>query len=414
MSDKGPKRGRGFEEGALKIEPLTLVEGAAMIVGANIGAGILGLAYGARQAGWPILVFFLILAGILTTISMLYVAETTLRTRKTLQLSGLAEKYVGQFGSWLMFASVVINSLGCLIAYTNGSGRILSEFLGVPMAIGSLIFFVPSLVVIWFGLRATGVSEKIISTGMIVLILILVGATIVGPGINIEYLKYYNWYFGMPVFSLAIFCYISQYLVPELTRGFAAEGSNILWLPKAIVTGMAITAVLLIIVPMAAIGLTGPEKVTQVVTIAWGEALGQWAFFTANAFALCAMITSFWAVGETMLTNVVDRLGFPSERETKYRLISLALVAVPPFALAYSGWVSFVDAIYFAGAFAGAIMSVLPVMMLNRARKVGDREPEWTCGWISHPFMQGALIFFFCGAAIYAVLDILKILPHGW
>jgi len=313
-----------------------------------------------------------------------------------------------------MFASVVINSLGCLIAYTNGSGRILSEFLGVPPPVGSLIFFIPSLVVIWFGLRATGVSEKIISTGMIVLILLLVGATVLGPGIKLEYLKYYNWYFSIPVFSLAIFCYISQYLVPELTRGFAAEGSNILWLPKAIVTGMAITAILLIIVPMAAIGLTGPEKVTQVVTIAWGEALGQWAFFTANAFALCAMITSFWAVGETMLTNVVDRLGFPSERETKYRLIALALVAVPPFALAYSGWVSFVDAIYFAGAFAGAIMSVLPVMMLNRARKVGDREPEWTCGWISHPFMQGALIFFFCGAAIYAVLDILKILPHGW
>ncbi len=188
MSDKGRAKGHGFEEGALKIEPLTLTEGAAMIVGANIGAGILGLAYGARHAGWPILVFFLIFAGALTTISMLYVAETTLRTKKTLQLSGLAEKYVGQIGSWLMFASVVINSLGCLIAYTNGSGRILSEFLGVPTAVGSLIFFIPSLVVIWFGLRATGVAEKIITTGMIVLILILVGATILGPGINLEHL----------------------------------------------------------------------------------------------------------------------------------------------------------------------------------------------------------------------------------
>ncbi len=407
-------RQQGFEESALRIEPLSYMEGVAMIVGANIGAGILGLAYGARKAGWPVLVFFLILAGVFTTISMLYVAETTLRTRKPLQLSGLAERYLGQFGSWLMFASVVINSLGCLIAYTNGSGRILSSFLGIPPAVGSLLFFIPAVIVIWFGLRATGVSEKIITSGMGAMVTMLIVATIVGPGINPEYLKFSNWYYAIPVFSLAIFCYISQYLVPELARGFAAKGSNILWLPKAIVTGMVTTGLLLTIVPMAAIGLTGPDKVTQVVTIAWGEALGQWAFFTANAFALCAMMTSFWAVGETMLTNIVDRFKFPSEWDIKYRLIALALVAVPPFLIAYSGLVSFVGAIYFAGAFAGAIMSFVPVMMINKARKVGDREPEWTCGWLAHPLIQGTLIFLFCGAALYAILDALKILPHGW
>ena len=118
----------GFEKSALRIEPLTFFEGAACIFGANIGAGILGLAYGARKAGWPVLVFWLLVAGVFTTISMLYVAETTLRTRKPMQLSGLAEKYLGQVGSWLMFASVAVNSLGCLIAYTNGSGRIISSF----------------------------------------------------------------------------------------------------------------------------------------------------------------------------------------------------------------------------------------------------------------------------------------------
>ena len=37
---------------------------------------------------------------------MLYVAEATLRTTKPLQLSGLAEKYVGKIGSWLIFFSV--------------------------------------------------------------------------------------------------------------------------------------------------------------------------------------------------------------------------------------------------------------------------------------------------------------------
>src|SRR5699024_4254008 len=69
---------------ALTRTRLTLLEGIGMIVGANIGAGVLSLAFGAKNAGWPILVFWVIVAGILTTITMLYVAETTLRTKKNL------------------------------------------------------------------------------------------------------------------------------------------------------------------------------------------------------------------------------------------------------------------------------------------------------------------------------------------
>lgn len=67
---------------ALETHKLTFWEAAMIIVGANIGAGVLGLAYSARLAGWPILVFWLIVAGVFTTISMLYVAESTLRTEK--------------------------------------------------------------------------------------------------------------------------------------------------------------------------------------------------------------------------------------------------------------------------------------------------------------------------------------------
>ena len=47
------------EEGALSVKKLTFWEAAMIIVGANIGAGILGLAYSSRKAGWPILLMWL-------------------------------------------------------------------------------------------------------------------------------------------------------------------------------------------------------------------------------------------------------------------------------------------------------------------------------------------------------------------
>ena len=397
------------EEGALKVTKLTLYEAVAIIVGANVGSGILGLAYSSRLAGWPILVLWLAVAGLFTTFSMLYVAESALRTKKPLQLPGLAEKYVGKVGSVLI--SVCANSIGCMVAYTTGSGNILCTLLGLPNWAGSLLFTVPCVLVVWFGLKATGLWEKFMSTGMVVLLGIIVIASFLSGKADVSRAVYANWTYAVPLLSSAIFCYIAQYAVPELARGMRHTPKK---LPVAIILGMFITGVLLAVVPLAVLSLTGAEEVTQVATLAWGQALGTWALYTANIFALCAMMTSYWAVGGSMLTNIVDMFKLKDEKDTKTRLIAIACTVLPPFILAYAGLVSFVDAIGWAGTFGGVIMSIVPVLMLNNARKKGDIEPEWKCGWYAHPAVQGMIIVIFSLAAIYFICSMIGILPAGW
>ena len=399
------------EEGALKVTKLTLYEAVAIIVGANVGSGILGLAYSSRLAGWPILVLWLAVAGLFTTFSMLYVAESALRTKKPLQLPGLAEKYVGKVGSVLIFISVCANSIGCMVAYTTGSGNILCTLLGLPNWAGSLLFTVPCVLVVWFGLKATGLWEKFMSTGMVVLLGIIVIASFLSGKADVSRAVYANWTYAVPLLSSAIFCYIAQYAVPELARGMRHTPKK---LPVAIILGMFITGVLLAVVPLAVLSLTGAEEVTQVATLAWGQALGTWALYTANIFALCAMMTSYWAVGGSMLTNIVDMFKLKDEKDTKTRLIAIACTVLPPFILAYAGLVSFVDAIGWAGTFGGVIMSIVPVLMLNNARKKGDIEPEWKCGWYAHPAVQGMIIVIFSLAAIYFSCSMIGILPAGW
>ena len=260
-----------LEEGALKTTKLTFYEAISIIVGANIGSGILGLAYSTRLAGWPVLLLWLVVAGLFTTFSMLYVAETALRTRKPLQLPGLAEKYVGKSGSLLMFISVCANSIGCMIAYTTGSGNIICTLLGLPNWAGSLLFTVPCVLVVWFGLKATGIWEKFISTGMVLLLVLIVGAPFVSGKADASRAIYTNWTYAVPILSTAIFCYIAQYTVPELARGMRHTPKK---LPGAIMIGMFITGILLALVPLAVLSLTGADEVTQVATIAWGQALG--------------------------------------------------------------------------------------------------------------------------------------------
>ena len=396
----------------LEVKRLSFLEAVAMIVGTNIGAGVLSMAYASRKAGFMPLLIWLAIAGIFTTITMLYVSETALRTRAHSQLSGLAKRYVGGFGSWAIFLSVAVNSIGALIAYMSGSGKILSAFLGISPALGSLLFFAPAALVLYLGLSAIGKGEKFISIGMVSMILILVAATLLNENTQAARLLEGDWIYMVPVFNIAVFCFSAQYIVPEMARGFADRPQL---LPRAVITGMITTFVLLAIVPASVIALTGLESQSEVATLAWGEALGQWAFYTANTFALCAMMTSYWGLGGSFLTNIFDKFqSLGAESQPRTRLMVLGLVCVPPFVLAYSGMVGFVNALYFAGAFSGVILSIMPILMLRQARRSGDLQPAWQCGWIAHPALQVLIVLIYLASALYAILSALNLLPSGW
>lgn len=405
------------EEGAvdasgLEVKRLTFLEAVAMIVGTNIGAGVLSMAYASRKAGFMPLLLWLAVAGVFTTISMLYVSETALRTRTHSQLSGLAQRYVGSFGSWAIFLSVAVNSIGALIAYMSGSGKILAAFLGISPAVGSLVFFIPAALVLYLGLGAIGKGEKFISIGMVSMIVLLVVATLLNEHTDVARLLEGDWIYMVPVFNIAVFCFSAQYIVPEMARGFSHAPEQ---LPKAVITGMVLTFCLLAIVPMSVIALTGLDGQTEVATLAWGEALGQWAFYTANTFALCAMLTSYWGLGGSFLTNIFDKFhALGSETQPKTRLVVLGIVCVPPFVLAYSGMVGFVNALYFAGAFSGVILSIMPILMLRSARRQGDLQPAWSCGWIAHPVIQVVIVMIYLASAAYAICSALNLLPSGW
>lgn len=389
---------------------LSFMQGVALIFGTNIGAGILSLPYAARDGGFLALVIALAIAGTLTTISMLYVAEVTMRTGRPMQLSGMAEKYLGQFGRWLIFAAIIINGFGALIAYASGSGELLENLLGIPPTIGTLVFFIIGTVIMWLGLHATGASEGVITAGMAAIILILCGWTFLGPGISLDNLLVLNPFFIVPIMNLAVFTFLAQYVVPELVVGM--EGSdNPKVVPRSILAGMGATAFTLALVPFTALGLLGTD-VTEVVTIAWGEYLGTVAYYLANIFALFAMFTSFLAIGFTTMRNVLDIFHWPGSGIQ--RSIAVGITAIPPLMISFAGLGGFVSALTYAGGFAGAIMSIIPVMMLRASRKNGDREPVWQNTWQAHLVIQWTIIIVYVSAFIYSVISLFGLLPEGW
>ena len=400
-----------YEEGALKIKRLTPAQVVFMVVGCGIGSGCLGTAYAARLSGLPVLIFWFVVTGILTLFSMMYVAESALRTKTLVQLPGLAYRYLGKSGAVLIFLAVAINSIGCMIAYFSGSGSVLNALIGVPEWVGTIMFLIPAAGLGWFGLKAIGAGNQIISVGMIIMLATLTIASFLSKNGDVQRLFQSDWGFAIPVFNVAAFSYIGQYLVPDLARGLSHDPKK---LAPAISLGQLLVFIMLCAVPIGVFFITPTNDMTQVATIAWGRALGNWALYAANTFALCAMLTSYWPISNTLLTSTVDMFNLRSDTETKTRLpLTLVIVAIPLF-LVLSGAVGFVDAVYFAGTFAGAIMAILPIFMLRSARKKGEIEPEWNCGWMAHPVIQGIIIVMYIGTMIYAILGAFGLLPKGW
>lgn len=396
------------ENYALQTADLTFYEAVAFLVGSNIGSGILGLAYTARFAGWPVLTVWLVIAGVFTTFSMLYLAETCLRTKAPLQLPGLAEKYIGGFGAGLIYLALFANCMSCIIIYTSYSGSILFMLFQIPGWIGSLLFTIPCVLVIWFGLKAVGMWEKFVSSGMILLLLILIAASLASAGSDISRTMYSDWHYGIPLFNNAVFCYVAQYAVPELARGMRRTPRK---LPLSIITGMLITGFLLSAAPAAVLSLTGAESITPSAPSTWGYLLGQWALYAAYLFAICAMMTSFWTVGESMVTATIDMFRLKDEKNFYTRFFVMFCTIIPPFLLAQTHLIDFIDAIGWAAVFGDIILSVLPCLILIRARKKGDQQPDWKCGWYAHPAVMFLLILTYCIVCGYCIFSLLGFLP---
>ena len=95
----------------------------ATLMGCVLGAGILGIPFVVSKAGFSIGLFWIILLGLAVLLINLYMGEIILRTKGFHQLTGYAEKYLGQKGRVLMTISMMIGIYGALLAYIIGVGN---------------------------------------------------------------------------------------------------------------------------------------------------------------------------------------------------------------------------------------------------------------------------------------------------
>ena len=132
----------------------------------------------------------------------------------------------------------------------------------------------------------------------------------------------------------------------------------------------------------------------RIATIALGSLLGKSMFMFGNLFAVFAMLTSFLTLGLALKEMYI--YDYKINKNTAW-----ALTCIIPFIISLSNVTDFIQVIGMTGVVAGGIDGILIVIMAIRAKKMGDRKPEYTVkiNWVIASFfivvfVSGALLHF--------------------
>src|SRR3989338_6963394 len=338
-------------------------EAVFTLTGAIIGAGILGLPYVFAQSGYLIGLFWIIFLGLIVGYVFLCLGEVSLRTKKTLQLTGYVKKYLGNKAEWIMFFSVIFGDYIALLAYLIGEGHSLSviftssEDNALYFAFGFWIFM---SLLLREGLRGL---KKVESWGVIAILLILaIILVIYTPEIKYENLNYINVSNFFIPFGVVLFALIGFNIVPELEMIIKGKEKKF---KKAITLGVLIPIIVYILFSLIFEGVLG-RNAPEVATTSSIKLVTVLGIFT--------MMTSYFVLSFSLKDVFVYDLNL--SKKSSYFLVIIFPLLIYLF-LYFLNKLSFINVIGIGGVISGGITGILILLMNISSKKKGDRKPEY-------------------------------------
>jgi len=335
----------------------------AVLVGTIIGAGFLGIPYVVGKSGFLPGFFYLIFVFIFLTIVKLYLGEITLRTKGNHQLTGYAEKYLGKPGKFIMFFAMIFGIYSAIIAYLIGEGESFSFMIFGNLSYTlhfALAFWLIMTILSYIGLRALKQYEKIGFVIMMAIIILIFG--IFFKGIQLENLSYVNSSNMFLPFGVIFFAFLGFSAMPAVERILNRNGKA---MKKTIILGNVIPLIFYFIFTLVIVGNFG-TNVPEVATLSLGRIF--------SFLGVIAMFTSFFVL--TIAIRDMFRFDFKLGRFKGWVLSSFTPLFIFLLIFKYN-LAGFVQILSTAGIVSGGITGILVLIMSIRAKKLGNRKPEY-------------------------------------
>jgi len=352
----------------------------AVLIGTIVGVGIFGIPYTVARSGFVLGLFFLAILGVVFLLLHLFYGEIVLRTLGKHRFVGYAQIYLGKWGKRLASFTSIFISYGALLAYMIVGGKFLETIFGGSEFNWSLIFFVVCSLAIFFGLRIIVKIELFMSLFLIIMVFLIF---IKGwPVIDLDNLFTLDWkHFFLP-YGVILWAIGGLVAIPEMKEIFKENYKSF---KKAIIVGTLLPVFLYTIFVLTVIGVTGvetsPEAIDGLV-----NSLGSSTIILGSIFGLLAVITSFLVIGLAL-----KKIFWYDYGVNKH--VSWILACLVPVAAYLLHWRDFIVVIGFLGAILGGLNGILLILIYQKAKKIGQRQPEYSLKIPSIVYYSIILVF---------------------
>ncbi len=372
----------------------------ATLIGTIVGVGIFGIPYVVARSGFLLGLLFLFVLGMAVLLLHLFYGEIVLRTPGKHRFVGYAQRYLGNWGKRLATLTSVFTIYGALLAYTIVGGKFLATIFGRSDFIWSLIFFSICSLAVFFGLRVITKMEILMSLFLImVIILIFIEGW---PTIKFNNLATLNWpYFFLP-YGVILWAAGGWAAIPEMKEIFSPSlrqaqgklGSGYKFFKKAIIWGTLLPIFLYALFVLTVVGVTGsqtsPEAIGGLVQV-----LENRTIILGAIFGLLAVATSFLVLGLCL-----KKIFWYDYKINKH--LAWALTCFVPVIAYLLHLRDFIAVIGFLGAALVGLEGILLVLIYQKAKKLGQRQPEYSLK-LSPIFGYGLILILSLGI-IYQII----------
>ena len=326
---------------------------SSIIIGSCIGAGVLGIPYVAAQAGFFVVLLYILLIGLLIYVVNSFLGEVILRTRGEHQLIGYVERYLGLKARHLMEFAFVFGGYAAMVAYMLGMGRSLSylifENTNYEIFFGILIGLMFSYL-LYGGVRSLKKFEKI-GVFIILALLLLIVLFFIPKVVLTNLLGFDNQNIFLP-FGVVLFALMSFDVLPEVK--LVLKGKEKLF-RKVILTGTLTSMAFYIIFTLVVLGFQGTNT-PEVATLSLGTVFILMGMFT--------MFTSYLAKGNALS----ESFEFDERYDKRKSWLLASFVPIGIFLLTQmTDFFSFTRILYLGGVVSGGIIAILSLCMVKKA-----------------------------------------------
>ncbi|MCL5010764.1 MAG: amino acid permease [Patescibacteria group bacterium] len=336
------------------------------LVGTIVGAGVFAIPYVMSKSGILLSLFYFVLIGLVAVLLHLFFGEIILRTKEEARLAGFAGKYLGKKAKPVVAFFVITGVAGSLLAYIILGGNFLSLiFPGHFSAFEfTVLFWLALSFLVFWGTRSIAWAEVLLTVVFFGAILLVFGFCL--PKFQAGNLISAGWQNVFLPFGVFFFSLVGWSAIAE-AEDILDKKKN---LKKAVLSALAFCAVFYFVFGLVLSAVSGkqtsPDALTGLLPF-----LGQKVIILGGIFGLLAVGTSFLTLANYLKNTFVYDYRLP-------RFWSFALACCLPLVLFLAGMRNFLFVVSILGSLIGLVEGVSIVLIHRRAKKAGNREPEYS------------------------------------